>query len=463
MAKISIRKEAIDPFLNNVSLLLPFDGSFDDASNNDFAVTANGNVQISSAQSKFGGASAYFDGSGDYIEAPVNAGEFGSGDFTIECWINADTTSSVDTVISKGILSTLDDRPWTLEWSGGRLAFFGYGEVSTGIVRTNNVLNTGTWYHIAVVKQGSTFKMFLDGIEQTNHYGNPTTSTLNAGGQLFVGTGFFDLVNRSFHGYIDDLRITKGVARYTANFTPPDKLPIKSGKLNIERAGVDPFFNNVSLLLPMNTSFADFSSNNFALTANGNVQISNVQSKFGGGSAFFDGDGDYLDLPVNAIQFNADDFTIEFWVYPTRTGSNTCVANWGCGGNMTIFLAVDIPGGVVVYLNGTGPYITGGSIELNQWQHVALVRQGSNMRAYINGVQAGGTYNIGNTAINTIVDNIRIGRDTASFNCNTPLEGYMGDLRITTGVARYTGNFTPPNSPFSTGKGGKVNISKLII
>jgi Concanavalin A-like lectin/glucanases superfamily len=204
------------------------------------------------------------------------------------------------------------------------------------------------------------------------------------------------------------------------------------------------------------TTFTDSSSNNFAVTANGNVQISSAQSKFGGASALFDGNGDYLQLPVNAIQFNANDFTIEFWVYPTRTGSHTCVANWGCGSNMTIFFAVETSQGVVVYLNGTGPYIQGGSIQVNQWQHVALVRQGSNMKAYINGVQAGDTYNIGNGAINTIVDNIRIGRDTSSFNCNTPLEGYLDDLRITTGLARYTANFTPstqqlpdPSDPLS--------------
>ena len=218
-------------------------------------------------------------------------------------------------------------------------------------------------------------------------------------------------------------------------------------------AEVDPFGSNVSLLLHMDGSngsqtFTDSSTNNFTITPFGNAQISTAVKKFGTGSGLFDGTGDYLELPVNAIQFNADDFTIEFWVHPTRTGSHTCVANWNCSNLMTIFLAVDIPGGVVVYLNGSGPYITGGSIQVNQWQHVALVRQGGNMKAYINGVQAGGTYNIGNTPINTIVDNIRIGRDTASFNCNTPLEGYIDELRITKGVARYTSNFVPRTAPF---------------
>lgn len=232
-----------------------------------------------------------------------------------------------------------------------------------------------------------------------------------------------------------------------------------------KRQDNDPFFNNVSLLLHMDgvngsTTFTDSSKNNFQLTAFGNAQISTSVKKYGDGSAYFDGIGDYLDLPVNAIQFNADDFTIEFWVYPTRTGSHTCVANWGCNSNMTIFFAVETNSGAVVYLNGDGPYITGGSIQTNQWQHVALVRQGSNMRAYINGVQAGSTYNIGNTAINTIVDNIRIGRDTANFYCNQPLEGYMNDLRITTGVARYTGNFTPPTAPFPDRRELKRTIFK---
>lgn len=217
---------------------------------------------------------------------------------------------------------------------------------------------------------------------------------------------------------------------------------------------IDDFANNVVLLLHMDgtngsQSFVDSSANNLTVTAGGDAQISTTNKVFGASSAFFDGNGDYLELPVNAIQFNADDFTIEFWVNPTREeGSHTCVANWGCGSNMTIFFALSTSEGVVVYLNGSGPYITGGSIQANQWQHVALVRQGSNMSAYINGVQAGDTYNIGNTPIDNIVDNIRIGRDTASSDCNQPLEGYMDELRITKGVARYTSNFTPPTAPF---------------
>ena len=463
MGKIFITKKPVDPFLNNVSLLLPFDNNFQDFSSNNFAVTANGNAQISSAQSKFGGASALFDGNGDYLQLADNdAFELGNSDFTIECWFNLSSNKGYQSIVNKSY-NTSDQSGWILYFETNSTLSFLAGNGSWSLVFfTSIVPTTNTWHHVAVTRSGNSWKMFYNGNEAasaTNSI-NLNTGTL----PLYIGRyPYFPSFNSSqdFHGYIDDLRITKGVARYTSNFAPPGPL-FNIGKLNIKRGGVDPFFNNVSLLLPMNTSFADFSSNNFAVTANGNVQISSAQSKFGGGSALFDGDGDYLQLPVNAIQFNANDFTIEFWVYPTRTGFHTCVANWGCGSNMTIFFGVGTSEGVQVYLNGTGPYIGGGSIQANQWQHVALVRQGSNMRAYINGVQAGSTYNIGNTAINTIVDNIRIGRDTASFNCNTPLEGYMDDLRITTGVARYTANFTPPNVSFPDGSAGKVNISKPV-
>jgi hypothetical protein len=389
MGKIFITKKIFD--LNNVSLLLPFDNNFQDFSSNNFAVTANGNVQISNAQSKFGGGSALFDGSGDYIEATVGAGEFGSGDFTIECWINANTTTSVDTVISKGILSTVDDRGWTLEWSGGRLAFFGYGEYSTGIVITNNVLNTGTWYHIAVVKQGSTFKMFLDGVQQTNHYGNPTTGTLNAGGQLFVGTGFFDLVNRSFHGYIDDLRITKGVARYTSNFTPPGPL-FNIGKLNISKT-VFPMTNLLAFWRL--EGLTDSSGNGYTLTNNGNVQF--VAGKIGN-SALGNGEN-YLTAPV-ALNLSNQPYTFSFWINLESFNGNGAIVLIGKYPGFSL----SVQGPDLLRLDDftqSASYVSVGAVPLNTWTHLCVTKDASqNVQAYFNGqLDAGtGTTNTDNIA-----------------------------------------------------------------
>jgi hypothetical protein len=228
--KFLLKKLIKDPYFNNVSLLMHMDGTngsqtFIDSSSNSYSLTANGDAQISTSTKKFGTGSALFDTNNDYVKVPVDAGEFGSGDFTIECWVYANSKVSTDTVISKGVLATIDNKMWTLEWinaSGNwKLAFFGYGEPSTGIVRTNGDLSTGTWYHVAVVKDGSNFRMYLDGVHQTDHYSNPTISTLGTGGVLLVGAGFYAPTTRSFDGYIDEVRITKGVARYTSDFLVP--------------------------------------------------------------------------------------------------------------------------------------------------------------------------------------------------------------------------------------------------
>jgi len=83
-----------DPYVNNVSLMLSMDGAnnsttFIDSSQNALAVTAVADAKISTAQSKFGGSAAYFDGTGDYLTVASNAAiAFGLGDFTIECWVN---------------------------------------------------------------------------------------------------------------------------------------------------------------------------------------------------------------------------------------------------------------------------------------------------------------------------------------------------------------------------------------
>jgi hypothetical protein len=211
----------------------------------------------------------------------------------------------------------------------------------------------------------------------------------------------------------------------------------------------DPYINNNSLLLHMNgtngsTTFTDSTINNFTVSPFGTAQITTTIKKFGTGSVYFDGSS-YLELPLNsAFNFSTGDFTIEFWAYPTRTGSHTCITRWG-GGTNIYFLAIDTTSGVVVYIAGGGPYITGGTIQTNQWYHIALTRQGSNLKAFLNGSQVGSTYNIGAASLVGNSSNLRIGRD---FIDNTPFQGYMDEVRITKGVARYTSDFDISNFEF---------------
>ena len=202
--------------IQSVSLLLHGDGTngsttITDSSPSPKTVTAVGNAQISTTQSKFGGASIAFDGSGDYLSIPASSDFlFGTGAFTIEAWIY--------------LLATGQQHVYEARTSGNgvllyvnaltQLSFY-----SNGATRlTGETVATGQWNHIAVTRSSGETKLFLNGTPSASifydsqYYNSPTTS-------IFIGTNG---VGGSYvNGYIDDLRITKGVARYTSNFTPP--------------------------------------------------------------------------------------------------------------------------------------------------------------------------------------------------------------------------------------------------
>jgi len=213
----------IDPDLASVSLLLHMDGTngsttFTDSSSNAISVTANGNAQISTAQSKFGGASGLFDGSGDYaLTASNSALGLGTGDFTIELWARFD--SAVDgfgRIVQCGNIGTGGD--WQLiRWSTTSPAEIVF-DVENSTYRLSSGSSTvpvNTWAHIAVTRAGSTVRMFIDGTQVASG-GIPANLTKSV-----VAVGASDGGANSHSGYIDDLRITKGVARYTSAFTPP--------------------------------------------------------------------------------------------------------------------------------------------------------------------------------------------------------------------------------------------------
>ena len=214
-------------------------------------------------------------------------------------------------------------------------------------------------------------------------------------------------------------------------------------------APMDPYGMNVSLLLHMDgtngsTTFIDDSINNLTVTAYGDVQISTTNKVFGTGSALFDGNGDYLEITdVAPFEFGSEDFTIECWAYMVEGAGGTTIARWG--GVNAFFFLVNTSEGIVVYLNGPNiPEVTGGVITPDQWHHVCLVRDGTNLRSFIDGQQVGTTATF-TDPINSSETTLRIGWDSGA---NAPFNGHVDELRISKGVARYTGNFTPPTAPF---------------
>ena len=217
-----------DAHFDNVSLLLHCNGSdgstaFTDSSSNAHSITASGDAQIDTAQSKFGGASGLFDGAGDWLTCPSHSSlNLQTGDFTLECWIRPSALSSYHTIASH--LHSDGYSPWVLyldAWNKSPKLVFSFSTTSSNwrIETAEGALATGTWYHVAATRSGNDFRLFLDG----DLIGTQTRSITLRSTAAPVRIGVNNPVDfpNLFAGWIDDFRITKGVARYTAAFDAP--------------------------------------------------------------------------------------------------------------------------------------------------------------------------------------------------------------------------------------------------
>jgi hypothetical protein len=215
-----------DPYWNNVSLLLPMTGTngstiFTDASINTLPVTTVGNTQISTAQSPFADGSGYFDGTGDYLSVPNTGGvfDFGSGDFTVETFIRLSTLTGIQVIV--GNISSPSNATWRLAVDDSKIGFGWFTTAPSFIdaVSSTGVLTTGSWIHVAVCRAGSSFTVYADGISVAS--ATSAAALRNATANLNIGRNEEADIWYMNNAYAGQMRITKGVARYTANFTPP--------------------------------------------------------------------------------------------------------------------------------------------------------------------------------------------------------------------------------------------------
>jgi hypothetical protein len=216
----------------------------------------------------------------------------------------------------------------------------------------------------------------------------------------------------------------------------------------------DPHWPNVSLLLSMegtdaSTTFADSSPNEFALTTVGGAQIDTAQAKFGDASGLFDGNGDYLTSPSDeAFSFGAGEFTVEGWFRPTAANSNAFLLDFrvAAGDSFMVWCSQSANSNKLCYSNQVGTGFLPGStaFTLNAWNHWAVVRDGTTIRGYLNGVQV-----FSGTDSRTFASpqGVYIGSSTTA---SQGAIGHIDEVRITKGVCRYPGGttFTPPTEPF---------------
>jgi len=189
-------------------------------------VTAYGNAQIDSAQSKFGGASGLFDGTGDYLSTPDSDDwAFGTGDFTIDFWVRFNVLNTVESqwyVILSQLGGVTNSQYYGVTYTGGTWTWvYRVWSGSSLIINIQKAttLATNTWYHIALVRSSNSWYIFHDGTQlgttDTDADSVPNFTTSLCLGYLDYSTGLH------FNGWLDEFRVSKGIARWTSSFTPP--------------------------------------------------------------------------------------------------------------------------------------------------------------------------------------------------------------------------------------------------
>lgn len=216
---------ATDPNFANVVLLLHMNGAngsttFTDNSSSAHVVTTNNNAQISTTQSKFGGASGLFDGVSDSLTVPSsgNFWTFTDQDFTVEAFVYPTSwPNALAYVCGTYVGGATGHWGFFINSSGTQLHF---RHADTTVVNQAGSIPLNTWTHIAASRQSGILRMFVDGVQLaadlsfTENFSSNATLGIAAPAPTFPN-------DNEFAGHMDELRITKGVARYTANFTPP--------------------------------------------------------------------------------------------------------------------------------------------------------------------------------------------------------------------------------------------------
>lgn len=433
-----------DPDFEYVTLLLPGNGTngaqnntFIDSSTNNYTVTRVGNPTQGTLSPYGSNWSNYFDGTGDYLNIPASS-QFtvGTGDFTIECWFKADDNTQNTGVFqysaTAGGFSSSASNQIDVQLYLGNI-YYGNNAGFSGLVETGYKVNF--WYHIALVRSGTTLKIYLNGVEKAS-----VTDSTNYTGQDVVIGGFYTTAYL-LKGFVSNFRFVKGTAVYTSAFTP-STTPLTA-------------ITNTSLLTCQSNRFIDNSTNNFTVTRNGNAAVQKF-SPFApateysaatyGGSGYFDGNGDYLDI-ANATDLTpSGDFTIEFWAYPLV---GTSVYEWYSKGYGIQIYTNGSYWGIALSSNNNSTYDilnapTVNAFALNAWQHVALTRTGNTYTFFVNGVVQATSTSTSAPSTGTAV--VRLG--DWSGGAGFAITGYMAGVRYINGTSQYgTTAFTPPTSP----------------
>ena len=452
---------ALDPYFNSVTLLLsastPTSNFIADASVNTFAIAPSGSGTPSANTNnpvQPGYYSGSFNGSSQLTCANNAAFAFFTSNFTVECWLYPLSSGGQSVMNYSNGQSANTNWAWEMyQNSGTQIQFAIYdSDGATGYTASSIGLLINTWNHIAVVRNGNTMSIYVNGVVGGTTTSVTGVSVFNKSGATLKVSGYNNATYQ-YTGYVSNARIVKGIAVYTGAFTPPTA-PLQATQTSGTNIAAITG-TATSLLTCQSYRFIDNSPTPQTITASGTPSISVTQpftlpSPYTGyGSGLFNGSGDYFTLPSNQSQFSMStgDFTIEMWVYITSLASGRTLydtLNGGDGTGTGRILIQVATGGTVQFVTGAGTTLTsGGTLLINSWYHLAVTKASGSTRIYVNGVQVNTTYADSNTYTVGTVNRPIIGVNGYD-NSTNPMLGYISNLRITKGTAVYTGAFTPP-------------------
>ncbi len=426
----------LSPSATNQKLLTCYSNRFVDANTATTAkaVTVAGNTSVqpfspfapSAAYSaSVNGGSGYFDGSGDWLSVSASAMAFSTGDFTIQAlvYLTGYPTSTYSYLYDARSANTASDHFLRVEATGILSYRMGFGTLGS----TTATVPLNAWTLVSVTRASGTVKVYIDAVEANSHSGS--TANLSIGSAVGIGCNKFDNT-QGIKGYISNFRVNIGTAETITIPTAP--LTAVSG---------------TSLLLStVNAGIFDNTGKNNLETV-GNAQIDTTTKKYGTGSMEFDGTGDYLAIPASQdFAFGTGDFTFECWINTSvapvtlnrriiRIGANNVTGNFQVLLLTSEVLRVDT--GATTLITGSADVVDGA------WHHIAVTRNGTDLKLFVDGTQDGSTATNSTNFNQTVV---QIGNDSTA--AGTAYTGYIDDLRITKGVARYTTTFTPPTAAF---------------
>jgi hypothetical protein len=315
--------------------------------------------------------------------------DFGTGDFTVE--LNA--YRNANTYVGTLFYATLGGGEFSFKVGTDGLIDIIYRSSGGSQTRSNvATFPLTTWQHAVFQRRGLNWETYLEGvlIDSVAITGG-AGSTVNSAADWFFGRTNVSSAE-SWNGHLDEIRVTKGAARYAISISPPAaEFPSDSS---------DPYWASVLLRLPLNSNFTDASTYGRSPTVFGNAAVSSAASQFGGASAVFDGTGDYATYPASVDwAFGVEDFTIECWINVSAfpgTGKNGGILSYGNSDTTYAWVLYIAPNSQFVnfqlrsslsvtwFFEAAMP-----NVVLGTWAHIAVTRSDTMLSFWLDGALIG--------------------------------------------------------------------------